>query len=404
MAQQASIGIPASRDQHSVRVSDLEGGVLAGAVSLAVTMSAIYFEEFTTSRLLIVLLLLFFVQLLRSPVVVITREIGLYASLVAYLSISLLWTPDPVLGLNTIFPAFDFLVVSLSYASLVRNTDVRAVVTGALTGLIAGALVFAVQSHFPFSVPVDFSYNAFAMMYFGGLILTLLVGVTTRSRLPVLLLAIVFVAHVTATTSIKTNLGIVVGALAVVVLRRQEAWSLLRRFAVPLALGVCALVYSVLSNPLVMARLQYAFDRLWIGLEVLQTREDHAGYTGFNERAEWARAGLAAWRLNPVFGHGVEAFRVPFGITSHSTPIDLLYNTGLIGLLLFYGMLASLALRCIGSPARSLPGVRAAVLFGVTAFAFISLSGTLFYQTFLAILVGIGSGILASSDRRTANP
>jgi O-antigen ligase len=383
-------------------VRDLEGGAIAAALSFALTMSTVYYEEFTTSRLLIVLLLLGVVQVLRSPFLVFTREIAMYALLTAYLTVSLLWTPDPVLGLNSIFPALDFLVIAVSLASLVRDTDGRAVIVGTLAGLLAGALVFTVTTRFPLAIPFGFSYNAFAMLYFCGIFLTLLVGVLTRSRLLVLLLVVVLLAHVAATTSIKTNLGIILGALGVTVFYRRQAGAIVRRYALPIAIAVAALTYLALSNAFVVERMEYAYDRLTVGIEVLQMREDRAGYTGFNERADWMRAGLAAWRMNPVFGYGVEAFRVPFGITSHSTPVDLLYNSGLIGFCLFYAMLCSLGLRCIGRGASAGPGLRAVILFGVIVYLFVSLSGTIFYQSFLAVVVGIGSGLLHQQDRQEA--
>lgn len=372
----------------------MEGGGFAACIAFALTMSTVYFEEFTTSRLFLVLVGLLCVQLMRSPVLVVTREIWTYAALSAYLLISLLWTPDPVLGLNSIFPALDFLLISVSFASLVRDTDVRAVVIGALVGLLGGALVFAVTTRFPLAVPTDFSYNAFAMLYFCGIFLALLLGTITRSRLPVLLLIVVLLAHVAATTSIKTNLGIAIGVVGVSIIYRRAAFRLARRYLVPILVGFALLTYLALSNAFIVDRMEYAWDRFAIGVEVLQAREDRAGYSGFNERADWMRAGLTAWRTNPVFGYGVEAFRVPFGITSHSTPIDLLYNTGLVGFCLFYGMLISLGLRCVRRDVDEGTAQRAVILFGVIVYLFVSLSGTIFYQSFLAVLVGIGSGLL----------
>jgi O-antigen ligase len=62
--------------------------------------------------------------------------------------------------------------------------------------------------------------------------------------------------------------------------------------------------------------------------------------------------GLLAWQEQPLFGHGLGAFRKvvnPFSISesAHNTFISLLVETGLIGFMLFTGFLAML-LRLFG--------------------------------------------------------
>ena len=108
--------------------------------------------------------------------------------------------------------------------------------------------------------------------------------------------------------------------------------------------------------------------------------------------------GLKGWVKNPLFGHGVEAFRDSYGITSHSTPTDLLYNSGLIGFALFYGMFISLAWRLYCTRGERPPAFRALILGTLIAFAFITLSGTMHYNAFLAAFIGISTALL-SKDR-----
>ena len=95
-----------------------------------------------------------------------------------------------------------------------------------------------------------------------------------------------------------------------------------------------------------------------------------------------------------MFGHGAESFRAENGITSHSTPIDLLYNFGLVGLALFYAVFASLLWRLTGKVDARSQSLRALVLAGVVCQVFMSLSGTLYYQSFLALFVGTSTALL----------
>ena len=106
------------------------------------------------------------------------------------------------------------------------------------------------------------------------------------------------------------------------------------------------------------------------------------------------RKGLTGWTQNPMFGHGVEAFRARFGITSHSTPVDLLYNSGVIGLGLFYAIFVSMAGR-LARPRGTAPRTADPVILGaLVCYMFISLSGTMHYNASLAVFVAIGTAVL----------
>ncbi|HUI59263.1 MAG TPA: O-antigen ligase family protein, partial [Steroidobacteraceae bacterium] len=187
------------------------------------------------------------------------------------------------------------------------------------------------------------------------------------------------------------------GGFAAFIVYFRESLRLLRRHLLMLLLGLCLIGYFVAWSDLAVKGLARGVDRVSLGVNVLQTREDKAGYEGFEERAYWARQGLKGWANNPLFGHGVEAFRAKYGITSHSVPIDLLYNTGVIGLLLFYGVYASLVWRLFRSGAS--PSARALTLAVVVCNVFMSFSGTLFYQTFLAGSIAIGAALMERPDK-----
>jgi O-antigen ligase len=160
---------------------------------------------------------------------------------------------------------------------------------------------------------------------------------------------------------------------------------------------LAAIAFAIATNPAAVERVQSGFARVSLGIAVLQNRESMPGYSGFEEREYWMHEGVRGWSRNPVFGYGTEGFRAHFGITSHSTPVDLLYNTGIIGFSLFYAMFGSLAWRLLTlrHPNPSMRSIYALVLAGVICQVFISLSGTAFYQTFIAIFVATSAALLS---------
>jgi O-antigen ligase len=407
MTSELHPGTPAQPTPNGVvplrtHLLNIETWALSAVLSFAIAASAAYADDFTSSRLLIVLLALFVFQLLRDPRLLITRELVLYILLTAWLCVAEIWSEDPVLGLNTLFWAFDFIVIFVMVSALLAFADVRSVIYGATCGILACSILYGLQTGFPAQIPHGFSYNAFATMYLYGLVLALLYGWSSRSRVLPLALALLMVAHVAATTSIKANLGIALGALSVLVFYRRQFFSVTRRYALYIVAGASGLTYLVLSNEHIQERMKYGWARLGIGIQVLSAREDQAGYVGFNERRYWFEEGLRAWTQNPLFGHGTESFRVGYGITSHSAPVDLLYNTGLIGFVLYYAIHASLAWRILDPRCKADTGLRAILLAGLVAYTFMTLSGTIYYLSTLAVFFAACATLLSAPPRGVA--
>jgi O-antigen ligase len=203
-----------------------------------------------------------------------------------------------------------------------------------------------------------------------------------------------------ATTSIKTNLGIFLGAAVAGVIYFRQFAGFIRRYAILFAALVGTLVYVAASNAAIMAATQRGIDRLNVGLSILLARDRMPGYGGFEERNLWAANGLDGWSRNPVFGYGVESFRSEFGTTSHSTPIDLLYNSGAIGLLLFYAIFISILAR-LYSARKGGDHVLYFLLFAaLICYLFIGLSGIVHINFFFAAFVAISTSLLRMTNRQ----
>jgi hypothetical protein len=373
--------------------------LIAGSASLIVTMSA-YSEAMRATHADVFLAGLIGLNLLWQPRILWRREFTLYACFVGYMFITLLWTRDLDLASNTLVPATGFMLAMILLGTLINFHNVQTVLAGFLCGFAAAAALYTLTQGFPFSYPVNFSYNSIANMYVFGLFLTLMYSSFRRSLgLVWLAVAVVIMLHIVSTTSIKTNLGVALGVGAAAVMYFGFFGQLIRRRAFALIFLACALAVMIVSNDSILDMISRGAQRILIGVQVLQTRDDVAGYSGFEDRGYWKEQGIAGWLKNPVFGHGVEAFRSDYGITSHSTPIDLLYNFGLIGLVLFYSVFASLFWQILHVAGRQHSSQRSLILGGIVCYVFVSLSGTMHYDILLGSFAGISAALFAVYER-----
>lgn len=375
---------------------------LAAATMLVLALHLLYADAFSTARIPVFLAALLVAHVLLCPKVYFAVEFKIYAAFVGYMIVQLLWTPDPAMAMNTLFPSVSFLLVCVLLGSLVAYHNLRAVLFGTLAGFVAGATLYTLVTGFPFLHPEGFSYNAMAVMYLFGLFITLLVQTRYRSAGILLLLSLVLLLMTVATTSIKANLGVVLGALTAALVYFGQFRRVVLRYLPALAIVALILAYIVVTNDAIMKQLSSGLGRVALGLEILQAREDLPGYSAFSQRSQWVAMGIAGWLENPVFGHGVEALRTRIGITSHTTSVDLLHNSGLIGFTLYHLMFVAVVVRLRRLRHVYPPAVGALVLGFVTCFFLMSLAGTMHYNAYLAASLGIGVALLnraAQSDQ-----
>jgi O-antigen ligase len=344
------------------------------------------------------LLALILLHLLTRPWLLFTRELILYIFFDAYMWLTLIWTSSVEEAMNTLLPSLDYILLSILFGSLVAFHNLRAVLTGALAGFTVGAALYALATGFPFHYPDALSYNAIAGMYLMGLCLALFFGWYTHSSLFPIAVSLVAMVHIAATTSIKTNLGIVIGAAAAAIVYIRNFLRVLRRSLIFLVIFASAIVYVVINNEGLTEQVGYGLDRVSRGVEILQSREDVKGNTSFGERTDWKDQGIKGWIRSPLFGNGVESFRTDYGITSHSTPIDLLYNFGVIGFGLFYAIFGSIVWRLMTLKSKSLGSLPALIFAGTVCYLFMTLSGTMEYNTGVAVFVSVSAALLGRFD------
>jgi hypothetical protein len=372
--------------------------ILAGVATFAITVSEygdMSHPTLVTAQLL-VLILLHTVRYLRFWT---SREILFYVGLFAYSLLSVSWTEDMHVAVNTVPSLTNFLLVLVLFSSLAAYHELGTLLAGMAIGFAAAAMLYTLTSGFPFSYPEDFSYNTIAAMYLFGFFVIIVLGSYRRWTVVPLTVGLVLLLLITATTSIKTNLGVALGiAGATVLYFKPTAKGLIRGLMIAAALAA-VVGYAVRSDPALAETVKNGLERVTLGFAVLTNREGDSGRTGLGNRRGWEKEGLKGWAANPVFGSGMEAFRADFSTTSHSTPIDLLYNYGLIGFGLFYGMFASIAWRLLKARNVQFRGVRARIAACLIAYVFISLSGTIYYEPFVAMFIATSSAVLMRLER-----
>ena len=272
--------------------------VLSAAVLIAL-LANIIVESFNPARLGLILALLLGLHLLRYPKLLSCREISLYAAFAGYMFVSLLWTNDLVLATNSLLPTLDCVLVLLLVGGLATYHNLCAVLAGMLVGFLTCAALYDVTQGFPFVRPDGFPYNAIAGMFVFGLFIALMFGWATRMRVLPLALGLVIMVHIAATTSIKTNLGVLLGAAAASVIFFRHFVMLIRQNAVALVIIASLILYKVVSNPVFIQTVQGGLDRVGAGVTILVAREDQTGTTEFGARKTWGISleGKTMWLL-----------------------------------------------------------------------------------------------------------
>jgi len=380
------------------KAAGLLGSFVLASCAMFVLTTNVFGDLAHPTRFSAILLVLIAIHALRYLRLWIGREVITYLLFAGYLLLSLSWTRDIRTAQATLPSIANFALVLILFGSLAAYHHRGAMLTGLLAGFLAAAAVYTLTTGFPLRYPEDFSYNTIAAMYFCGLFITAIFGAVMRWTILPLAIGAILLVLIAATTSIKTNLGIALGVTLATLLYFRGSPRVVIRSLVLVCLSAGAIGYAVTANQALNERVRDGLARVATGIAVLTNREGDSGATGLGNREGWKNAGLKGWAESPVFGHGVEGFRAEFGITSHSTPIDLLYNSGLIGFGLFYAMLASIASRLLQARDAASRGLRARIAGCLIAYTFISISGLLYYDAFFAVFVAVSAGLLMQAE------
>src|SRR5579885_3362520 len=204
---QADTRPPDLREQFARLVDWMEPFGFAAALGFAAIMNAIYADKlFSAVRFAVVLVALYSMYLVLRLRMRFFREVVIYVCFLLYMALSTLWAPNLNDAANTLWPAFNFLILMLFFGSMVADCNLRGLLAGMAFGFGCGAAFYTLTTRFPLVRPDDFSYNAIASIYLYGLFSILVWAWYTKRRLLGLMMAIVAMMLIAATTSIKTNL------------------------------------------------------------------------------------------------------------------------------------------------------------------------------------------------------
>jgi O-antigen ligase len=148
----------------------------------------------------------------------------------------------------------------------------------------------------------------------------------------------------------------------------------LRRSWVRIALGIAAVPALWAGISTAWVRVEPVLEDLHVYQRLLLMAERADVST--NERFEFAEIGLRLWAESPLWGHGLDQFRVlTYAETyAHNNYVELLVGLGVIGLLLYYALYAVIARRALQRPDASLVLI---LLLTITVWDFAAVSFTL---------------------------
>lgn len=277
-----------------------------------------------------------------------------YISLFAFLWLLLtssLWAVRQDLALTRTFTVFQLLVFSIITVNvLVANKNIRPLAIGLIAGVAWAILEALYSNNFVFTETIVYrpastldNANLYALALLIGIWISVyMYRQIHRQALKVLTWVFIGLAiHqiIFFTGSVKGILALSVGVPLALIIRN----SLLSNFRFS---RIVALVLVMPTAFFVGQWLLSQTPYYW-RIEELEQRIT----VGEDPRARMIDFGLEKWQQKPFFGYGTDQFRVhyqtvsPRGLLSysHNNYVELLFNNGVVGLILYYLFFASVA-------------------------------------------------------------
>ncbi len=213
-------------------------------------------------------------------------------------------------------------------------------------------------------------------------------------RVATQLAGLVLLAGVAAASSRKGLIGVPIIWLLGLIGSRSR-----RRVAVQIALVAAIGAALVMTFEPLRVLWQFTIARVADVFVSLSSRS--GGTRSVVERVTFVKEGVALIGRSPIIGHGIGSFRwlAGQGKYAHNNMIDLGVGLGLIGLILYYGLHASLMFRAflIGRTART---IRRFTLVFIPTFAILDIGVVSYYMKAPVILLVVCAAWL---DRAAAN-
>ena len=212
------------------------------------------------------------------------------------------------------------------------------------------------------------------------------------------LAGLVLLAGVAAASSRKGLIGVPIIWLLGLIGTRSR-----RRVAVQIALVAVIGAALVMTFEPLRVLWRFTVERVTDVFVSLSSRS--GGTRSVVERATFVKEGLALIGGSPVIGHGIGSFRwlIGQGKYAHNNMIDLGVGLGLVGLVFYYGLHASLVFRALfaGTTART---VRRFILVFVPTFVVLDVGVVSYYMKAPAMLLVVCAAWLDRAAAEGARP
>lgn len=333
----------------------------------------------------------------------------LFSGFALYAWSSLLWSHSP--QLSRAAEVTTALAGAMSIAHHIGTTgSLRVVTVPAYAALVASAVIStgrssdAARNSGTLEHPTDLSILATVVAVIASLKLLEALRGDRNRFIPILTSAGMLALCLHSALNIAGSRGAIVAlAISVTWILAESLWLArknFRAFAVILISPVILIfAYRFASTSTYFYRVASAMHFAEFGVAVREK--------SLYIREDMLMAALRLWEASPVFGHGVDSFRLlaPYGTYSHNNYAEILATLGLIGLLLFYGpfVLGTLSLASTYQRNRATPdGLRArwAVVVLVVILT-LSTHAVIYYHFGAWLLSAMFFGYIAQSSATT---
>jgi O-antigen ligase len=194
------------------------------------------------------------------------------------------------------------------------------------------------------------SYNTIALEFILGAILSFFAGYLTTHKIKFYLLSVLFTFIVFSTGSVKGAIGIVFFFSFLLIYKIVSIRIKIRlRFSPTKLVGTLCFfavlissAYLIISKDLISRPLKRITNTV-IYLVVKNPKiAQNVATSVQGQRSELVKRGIQFWEESPILGSGINNYRYlhqkkfGYSIYSHSTPIELLVGTGIVGTLFYY--------------------------------------------------------------------
>lgn len=201
----------------------------------------------------------------------------------------------------------------------------------------------------------------------------------------------------------KTMIAVMVCAVVFILFSSNEKKTPFVRNALICLIIILITYWAVINIPILYDSIGNRFESLFNSILGIEGEVDSVASD--KVRARMIEIGLEGWTRAPLFGHGLDTFKYFNRETTghfyyaHNNYVELLYDLGLVGFVLYYSFVVYLIKKLMKIPREYLSYKMLGLGLIVELFVY-DLGGISFYQAFSICILAVVFAIIVIVDRK----